>query len=195
MTKKVNRVEYTLTPCKENIPPDEMKAVLRCAHEVAARGGRSLLAKILKGSKDKKVLELKLDSCPYYGFYEDFTIEEITSKIDRVIEDGYLRIEYDYRLPLVYFTEAGWEIEQDTYTDELLEKLKEISRKKDKDFEFIKTLKDRNRKMIFLLLDKIQKSGDSGFLPALEYWRSVDYRKVQARIDGVMEAIGGGRGE
>lgn len=193
MNKKVNRVKYTLTPYKENISINEIKAILRRAHEVAARGGRSLLAKMLKGSKDKKVLELKLDSCPYYGFYKDITIEEITSKIDRVIEDGYLRIEYDYRLPLVYFTEAGWEIEQDTYTDELLEKLKEISRTKD--FEFIKTLKHKNRKMILLLLDKIQNSVDSGFLPALEYWKSVDYKKVKSRIDGVIKKIGGGGGE
>jgi len=193
MSKTVNKVRYTLNPCKENIPHNEIKAVLRCAHEVAACGGRSLMAKMLKGSKDKKVLELKLDSCPYYGFYEDFIIEEITSKIDRVIEDGYLRIEYDYRLPLVYFTEAGWEIEKHTYTDELLEKLREISRTKD--FEFIKTLKDKNRKMIFLLLDKIQKSGDSGFLPALEYWKSIDYKKVKARIDVVIKKIGEGRRE
>jgi superfamily II DNA helicase RecQ len=164
MSKTVNKVRYTLNPCKENIPLNEIKVILRCADELIASGGRSLLAKMLKGSKDKKVLEHKFDSSPYYGFYKDFTIEEITSKIDRVIEDGYLRIEYDYRLPLVYFTEAGWEMEKHTYTDELLEKLKQISRTKD--FEFIKTLKDKNRKMIFLLLDKIQKSGDSVFLPA-----------------------------
>jgi len=28
MTKKVNRVGYKLTPCKENIQPDEIKAIL-----------------------------------------------------------------------------------------------------------------------------------------------------------------------
>ena len=97
------------------------------------------------------------------------------------------------RLPLVYFTEAGWEIEKYTYTDELFEKLREIARTKD--FEFIKTLKDNNRKMIFLLLDQIEKSGDSRFLPALEYWKSIDYKKVKARIEGVIEAIGEGESD
>lgn len=31
---------------------DEIKAVLRAAHEIIATGGRNMLAKILKGSKD-----------------------------------------------------------------------------------------------------------------------------------------------
>lgn len=193
MSKRVNRVQYTLNPCKEKITRNEIKAVLRCADPLIAVGGRSLLAKILKGSKDKKLLERKLDSCPYYGFYKDFSIEEITSKIDRVIEDGYLQIEYDYRLPLLYFTELGWEIEKETYSDELFERLREIS--ETNDFDFIKTLKDNNRKMIFLLLDKIQKSGDCRFLPALEYWKGVDYRKVRMRIKQVIEKIGEGRRE
>jgi superfamily II DNA helicase RecQ len=187
MSKRVSRVQYTLNPCKEEIPFNEIKIILRCADEVVARGGRSLLAKILKGSKDKKLLELKLNSCPYYGFYHALPIDEITSKIDRLIEHGYLRIEYDYRLPLIVFTEPGWEIEKDTYADELFEKLKNIS--ETKDFDFIKTLKDRNRGMIFLLLDKIRKSRDARFLPVLEYWKSIDYKKVRARIDSVIRTI------
>jgi len=191
MTKTVNKVRYTLNPCKENIPPNEIKVILRCADELIAMGGRSLLSKLLKGSKEKKVLERKLDSCPYYGFYKALCIDEITSKIDRLIEQGYLRIEYDYRLPLLAFTEAGWGIEKDTYSDELFEKLKSISEAKD--FDFIKTLKDRNRGVIFMLLDKINKSGDRRFLPVLEFWKSIEYKKVKAGIDSVIAEIGDGR--
>ena len=36
-----------------------------------------MLVKILKGSKDKKVLEYKLDECPAYGYYHDLTMDEI----------------------------------------------------------------------------------------------------------------------
>jgi hypothetical protein len=41
---------------------------------------------------------------------------------------------------------------KETYSEGLLEKLKEISGKDD--FSFINTLKDRDRGMIFLLLEK-----------------------------------------
>jgi hypothetical protein len=32
-------------------------------------GGRAMLAKIMAGSKDKKLLELKLDQSPVYGAF------------------------------------------------------------------------------------------------------------------------------
>ena len=35
--------------------------------------------------------------------------------------NGYLRIEYDYRLPLLVYTGKGWEIEKDIFSDELLQ--------------------------------------------------------------------------
>lgn len=49
---------------------DEIKAILRAADDLIAVGGRALLAKILKGSNDKKVLELKLNENPKYGYYQ-----------------------------------------------------------------------------------------------------------------------------
>ena len=64
-----------------HLPEAEIKAILRAADEIIMQGGRSLLAKILKGSRANKVLELKLDECPTYGYLDDFTIPEITKKL------------------------------------------------------------------------------------------------------------------
>lgn len=50
-SKRINNIRYTLNTCKENIPLNEIKASLRCADEVATRGGRALSAKILKLNK------------------------------------------------------------------------------------------------------------------------------------------------
>lgn len=36
----------------------------------------------------------------------------LLAKIDRAIADGYLDIEYDYRLPFLVFTSRGWEIKR-----------------------------------------------------------------------------------
>ena len=50
-------------------------------------------------------------------------------------------------------------------------------------------LKDRDREMILLLLDKIAATGDARFIPALEAWKTVDYKKVQQRIRQVIQRL------
>jgi desulfoferrodoxin (superoxide reductase-like protein) len=50
-------------------------------------------------------------------------------------------------------------------------------------------LKDRNRKMILMLLDKVNDTNDPKFIPVLECWKQVDYKKVQQRIDEVIEHL------
>ena len=58
MGRRKERVRYTLDSGDiRRLNDEEIKAILRAADELIATGGRNLLAKILKGSKDKKVLE------------------------------------------------------------------------------------------------------------------------------------------
>ena len=115
MSRKKPRVSYKLDSGGiKNLTYIEIKVILRAADELIAVGGRSMLAKILKGSKDKKVLEYGLDRCPAYGFYAELTLAEITHRIDLMIKKGYLDIEYRDRLPMLVFSEKGWEIERET---------------------------------------------------------------------------------
>lgn len=181
MSRKRRRVAFTLdSKGIKDLPFDEIKAILRGADELIATGGRSLLAKILKGSKDKKLLQYGLDQSPVYGFYKELKVEDITARIDWLIKKGYLDIEYSGRLPVIIFTDRGWEIERDTYSDELLEKLRSLI--PGGDYSFVNELKDRNRGMILLLLEKIKESGDKGFIPLLQAWMEIDYRKVREEI-------------
>ncbi len=50
-------------------------------------------------------------------------------------------------------------------------------------------LKDRDRDMILLLLDKIAATSDPRFIPALKAWKKVDYKKVQQRIGQVIRQL------
>jgi hypothetical protein len=52
-------------------------------------------------------------------------------------------------------------------------------------------LKDRNREVIRRLLEKIQASGDLRYIPALEAWEPIDYRKVRQRIRSVSRSLRG----
>lgn len=188
MGKKVRRVPYHLEPLKEtNLSPDEIRAILRGADDLIDSGGRSMLAKILKGSRDKKLLEMKLNENPVYGYYCNLTLAEITSRIDRIIIDGYLEITYNYRLPVLIYTDAGWEIEKETYAEELLHKLWDLL--SHGDYSFVEELKDRNRQMILLLLEKIEATGDRRFIPLLEAWADIEYKKVRTAINRVIASL------
>lgn len=186
MSGKAQRVRYHLdTKDVKSLSRNDLIAILRAADPLIMSGGRNMLAKILKGSKDKKLLELGLDACPVYGYFKALSLSDIIARIDWTILHGYLAIEYDYRLPLLVYTELGWEIEKDTYSSELLDLLSKISDTVDAETDF-SFLKDRNRKMIFMLLDKIRATGNRKLIPVLERWKQVEYKKVRQRITEVI---------
>ena len=192
MARRVRRVRYTLDAKGiKNLPYGEIAAILRGADDLIMQGGRSLLGKILKGSRDKKVLERKLDESPVYGFYKQLTTEQVMARIDSVILEGYLDLEYDYRLPLLVYTGKGWEIEKDTYSDELLQGFDEMLDGDARHFD-MRHLQDRNREVVLALLDKIQASGDRRYIPILEAWEKIDYKKVRKRIRQVIGRLNRG---
>ena len=189
MSKQKNRVPVRLHPADTStLPMAEIRAILRAADSIIAKGGRTLLCRILKGSKEKKVLEFKLDQNPAYGHLHELSNEEILGKIDWLIEHSFLDYEYSGRLPLLVYCPVGWEIEKETYTDELLDRFYRIIEGGDTSFDFTE-LKDRDRGMIFLLLDKIRTRGDARFVSLLNNWAEVDYKKVRERIHSVIHSL------
>ncbi|MGM0366481.1 MAG: RQC-minor-1 family DNA-binding protein [Actinomycetota bacterium] len=186
MNRKTRKVPVNLHPQDSGpLSSEEIRIILRGADDLIMEGGRNLLAKILKGSRDKKVLALGLDKSPVYGYYSGLSIYDIASKIDWLIINRYLIIEYNGRLPMLVYSSRGWGIEKDTYTDELLSEFDRLIESGIDCFNML-YLKDRARDMIMLLLDKIQDSGDSKYIPILKAWKKIDYRKVRNRIDSVI---------
>ena len=63
------RVRYQLDSTGvKNLGDREIAAILRAADTMIAVGGRTQLSKVLKGSREKTILEHGLDRCPAYGF-------------------------------------------------------------------------------------------------------------------------------
>jgi hypothetical protein len=184
--KKYTRVRYTLdTQDVVDLPPEEIAAILRGADDLIMTGGRSMLTKILKGSRDKKLLALDLDASPVYGYYHHLTLAKIQARVDWMILHGYLDIEYEMSIPLLHYTPAGWEIERETFAKELLEGFDEMLASGQTEFDML-YLKDRARDMIFILLDLVEESGEKKYIPILEAWAKVDYKKVKTRINTVI---------
>ena len=188
MSKKIRRVSVVLDSGEiKSLPMEDIKMILRAADELISTGGRSMLAKILKGSKDKKILEYKLNQCPAYGYYHEMKLDDISKCIDWMIKKDYLRIKYDYRLPLLVFSEKGWEIERDTFAEELFVRF--CVDVKEKNARVIFEMKDVNRQVVMAVLDKIEKDGTEDFLTYLEAWKVMEVKKVAARINAVQTVI------
>ena len=190
MSRRVNRIPVVLdTGNVKELSPEDIKMILRAADMCIMKAGRNMLAKILKGSKDKKVLELKLNECPAYGYYQDMKLDDISKCIDWMIKEDYLRIEYDYRLPLLVFSEKGWQIEKETFAQELYQRMcLDVEEKKAR---VIFEMKEVNRQVVMRVLDKIEKDGTEEFLPYLEAWKMLEVKKVAARIIEVENKIVG----
>jgi hypothetical protein len=94
----------------ENVPltVEEHECILRGAWHVAAKGGRTQLSLLLKGSKNKSVLKHGLDQSPVYGKLSYLTIEEIENRIDQLIRKGELRTEFFGDLPLILLADQSW---------------------------------------------------------------------------------------
>jgi hypothetical protein len=60
---------------------------------------------------------------------------------------------------------------------------------KDKDFSYVADLKDRNRGMILLLIEKIRKTQNPDFIPLLKAWQEIDYKKVRAALQEVIDEL------
>ncbi|OPH52196.1 hypothetical protein BC351_33220 [Paenibacillus ferrarius] len=173
-----------------NLPLSELesRAILRAADDIIAEGGRTLLSKILKGSKEKKLLELGLDRNPSYGFYRDLSLEQIMVKVDQMIHTGFLEVETRGKLPMIVFSSRGWAVERERRAEEFLQ---EWDRWIENNITPISMeyLKERNRGLVFLFLYKILCSGNQKYIPYLTQWENIDFKKVQAEIRKVIEVL------
>ena len=77
--------------------PKELAPVLTAVRVNAGLCGRSMIAKLLRGSRDKRLVALGLDLCSEYGALADHTIERIGYLIDEALALG-----------LIGMQDAGW---------------------------------------------------------------------------------------
>ncbi|MDS0525918.1 DNA helicase II [Clostridium sp. SHJSY1] len=184
-----SKVRYQLSDLKGQEAPsqDDINNILRAADEIIASAGRTMLAKILKGSKDKKLLEKELNTCPSYGYYSQLTIEDITKIVDWMIVNDYLDIQYNWKLPMIVFSEKGWETYKPFYADELYNLILNVD--KDKCDELIERMKITNRQVVKILLPKIGESKNIGFIRFLEKWETGEVKKVRVMINKTISKL------
>ncbi|SDC37990.1 ATP-dependent DNA helicase, RecQ-like [Melghirimyces thermohalophilus] len=87
----------------------DAQKIFSCIRRMRERFGVSLTAKVLKGSKSKRVLELGFDSLPTYGLLKAYTEKEITHRIHVLAAEGYLRLTDD-EYPVLTLTPAAADV-------------------------------------------------------------------------------------
>ncbi len=70
----------------------EAQKIFSCIWRMQQRFGLALVAGVLKGSRNKKVLQLGFDSLSTYGLLQDYSLNEIKDLINILIAEGYIMV-------------------------------------------------------------------------------------------------------
>ncbi|MHA6250618.1 DNA helicase RecQ [Oceanobacillus sp. CAU 1775] len=83
---------------------EEAQMILSCVKRMGERFGASMTAKVLKGSKDKRLIEFRLNQLSTYGLLSAYTEKEITEMIHFLIAESFLASE-EGRFPTLRLNE------------------------------------------------------------------------------------------
>jgi ATP-dependent DNA helicase RecQ len=69
----------------------EAQKIFSCIKRMREQFGGALVAEVLKGSKNKRLRQFRLDALPTYGILAELTLDEIKDLINLLVADDYLR--------------------------------------------------------------------------------------------------------
>lgn len=70
----------------------DAQKIFSCIVRMHERFGMNLIAEVLKGSRNKKVIELRFDQLSTYGIMKDKSIQEIKDRMNYLMTESYLRL-------------------------------------------------------------------------------------------------------
>jgi ATP-dependent DNA helicase RecQ len=70
----------------------DAQKIFSCIHRMNGKFGVTLVAKVLKGSNDKKVRQFNFQQLPTYGLMKGDTEKEVVDRINVLIAEGYLSL-------------------------------------------------------------------------------------------------------
>lgn len=91
-----------------DITTDAQK-VFSCIYRMRERFGVTMIADVLKGSKNKKVLQFGCEQLPTYGLFSKWNVNDIKSLIQRLTATQYLTLT-ESEFPVVKLTETAFAV-------------------------------------------------------------------------------------
>lgn len=99
--------------CSDEITKEDVtlkaQMVLSCVVRMKNRFGLSVVAEVLKGSKNKRINRMKLADLSTYGLLKDATLDDIKDFIRALIADGYIA-QTSGEYPVIGITEMGMDV-------------------------------------------------------------------------------------
>lgn len=93
---------------KEDMTIEAQKA-LSCVVRMKSRFGLSVVAEVLKGSKNKRIRQYNLEGLSTYGLMNNMTIDQLKDFLRGLIADGYM-IQTSGEYPTVSITDMGLQV-------------------------------------------------------------------------------------
>ncbi|MCW6108906.1 DNA helicase RecQ [Clostridium sporogenes] len=116
----------------------EAQKIFSCVYRMKERFGVNMVADVLRGSKNKKLLSLDLDGLSTYGIMEEFTQKDIVALMNKLIADDYM-VTTDDKFPVVRLRPKSYDVLKGKETVAI--KVSKIEKKVKADNELLDRLK------------------------------------------------------
>lgn len=116
----------------------EAQKIFSCVYRMKERFGVNMVADVLRGSKNKKLLSLDLDGLSTYGIMEEFTQKDIVALMNKLIADDYM-VTTDDKFPVVRLRAKSYDVLKGKETVAI--KVSKIEKKLKADNELLDRLK------------------------------------------------------
>ncbi|CAM2988205.1 DNA helicase RecQ [Paenibacillus sediminis] len=87
----------------------DAQKIFSCIHRLRERFGVGVVASVLKGSRNKKVLQYGFDRLPTYGMMSERTEKDISEQINMLVAEGYLALS-EGQYPVVRLQQMAAEV-------------------------------------------------------------------------------------
>jgi ATP-dependent DNA helicase RecQ len=87
----------------------EAQMVLSCVIRTSQRFGKTMIAQVLTGSKNKKVIDFHFHKLTTYGILAHKSVKEVNDFIEFLISEEYIRVEHG-QFPTILVTQTGKEV-------------------------------------------------------------------------------------
>jgi len=176
------------------LPEADLRAVLGVADSLIAKAGRTTLALALRGSRAKRVLQHGVEQARGYGHFAGVSQDDVLARIDALIADDILRLEYRDGFPLLTYSDRGLQLAMRYAAEEWLGALRTQVQtvRAGAALELPPVLVDiqqRNQNTVLLLADLVGNEADSDWLPLLRVWAARETRRVRARLHLIITAL------
>ncbi len=87
----------------------DTQKVLSCVIRMGQRFGKTMVAQVLTGSKNKKLMEFNFEELSTYGLMKERKAKDVADFIEFLISENYLQVESG-PLPIIFVTEEGKDV-------------------------------------------------------------------------------------